>query len=118
MDIGREVFNNLIRKGIATMLNGRKTDRGFKIFEFEDRYGSKCSLQESSLADDPAVWFGVDDANPKIMASKTTQGGTGWIPFLIPKDVLLTTRMHLTQNQVCELLPALGHFVRTGGLPQ
>lgn len=95
-----------------------KTERGFAKGQFTDRYGAKCSLQTSSLATESAIWLGVDDANPQIMASDTLQGGTGWVPYPIPKNVLLTTRMHLTQDQVAALLPALQHFVETGNLPE
>jgi hypothetical protein len=93
------------------------TDRGFGIIEFMDKYGVGCSIQESSLATENAIWFGVDDANPKILASKTKEGGTGYVPYCIPEDVFLTTRMHLTQQQVKELLPVLQIFAETGELP-
>ncbi len=99
---------------LLTTLGRRTTERGFGVWEFEDRYGAKCSLQDSSLATEPAIWFGPDSADPKIMASKTPAGGTGWVPFEIPDDVLLNTRMHLTQEQVKALLPILTHFAETG----
>mgnify|MGYP006958843775 CR=1 FL=1 len=37
-------------------------------------------------------------------------------PYEIPKEVLLTTRMHLTQKQVKDLIPILQKFVDTGEL--
>lgn len=101
-------------KTYLTTLKRETTNRGFGRFEFLDRYGLKCSLQDSSLASEPAIWFGVHDPEPKIMASKTPQGGTGWVPFDIPEDVLLHTRMHLTQEQVKALLPILTYFAETG----
>lgn len=88
-----------------------KTNRGFGRIDFVDRYGNSCSLQESSLASDSAIWFGVDDAKPQILIE-----GKGWIPYEIPDEVLLHTRMHLTQKQVKELLPHLQKFVETGTL--
>lgn len=91
-----------------------RTRRGFALCHFRDLYGAKCSLQKSSLADDEAIWFGVDDADPQIMASKVKEGGTGWVKYPIPEDVLLTTRMHLNREQVAELLPVLQKFVDTG----
>ena len=100
----------------------QKTYRGFAYSEFIDRYGVKCSIQKSSLATEDAIWLGVDDASPKILASKATEFGiktgetTGWVSYPIPKDVLLTTRMHLTQEMVRDLLPALQRFVDTGEL--
>ncbi|WNC17942.1 hypothetical protein [Brevibacillus brevis] len=94
------------------------TNRGFNIIEFQDRYGTECSIQKSSLAFENAIWLGVNDANPQIMASKVREGGTGWLPYEIPKDVVLTTRMHLTQDQVKALLPILTVFAETGDLPQ
>ena len=99
---------------LLTTLEQKTTERGFGLFEFQDKYGAKCSLQDSSLATEPAIWFGVDDADPKIMACKVIEGGKGWTKYLIPEDVLLTTRMHLTQEQVKALLPILTHFAETG----
>ena len=90
------------------------TERGFGIIRFKDRYNSPCSIQESSLATEEAIWFGIDDADPCIMAKDVYAGGRGWIAYEIPSNVSLTTRMHLTQNQVRELLPILIAFVETG----
>jgi hypothetical protein len=103
-----------IEKTDLSSLTKNKTPRGFCRYEFKDKYGMKCSLQDSSLATESAIWLGVDDPEPKIMASKTPQGGTGWVPFDIPEDVLLSTRMHLTQEQVKALLPILTYFAETG----
>ena len=99
-----------------------KTERGFAIGRFTDRYGQKCSLQKSSLATEDAIWFGVDDANPQIMAIDAkrlgipTDANNGWVKFEIPKEVLLSTRMHLTQEMVQQLLPTLQKFAETGEL--
>lgn len=93
-----------------------KTARGFVLIEFEDLYGAKCSLQKSSLATEDAIWLGVNDAEPKIMASKTQQGGTGWVRYVIPDDVMLNTRMHLTREQAKELVDVLNIFIETGDL--
>lgn len=98
------------------------THRGFAVANFLDRYGAKCSIQKSSLATEDAIWLGVDDADPKILASQAQEHGvstletTGWVSYPIPKEVLLTTRMHLTREQVAELLPVLQRFVSTGEL--
>lgn len=86
------------------------TARGFELITFEDAYGFPCSLQESSAVV-PHIWLGIDDAKPQIMASKTPQGGTGWVPYDIPDDVLLTTRMHLNVEQVKALIVELQRFV-------
>lgn len=92
----------------------KKTQRGFAFYEFKDRYNVPCSLQKSSLATEDAIWFGVDDPDPQIMASDTPQGGTGWVKYPIPENVNLKTRMHLTVDQVKELIPILQQFVKTG----
>lgn len=92
----------------------KKTNRGFSYIEFSDKYGTKCSIQKSSLATEDAIWFGVDDADPKILASEVQEGGTGWVKYPIPESVSLTTRMHLTIEQVERLLPILHSFVDTG----
>jgi hypothetical protein len=93
------------------------THRGFALIEFTDLYGAECSIQKSSLATDHCIWFGVNEADPKIMASMTPQGGTGWVPYEIPKEVSLNTRMHLSRKQVKQILPILQAFVETGELP-
>lgn len=98
------------------------TGRGFAVLTFTDRYGAACSLQQSSLATEAAVWFGPDDAAPKVLASQAASLGvetserTGWVPYPIPPGVSLTTRMHLTREQVAALLPYLQRFVETGEL--
>lgn len=107
-------------------MKSRKTQRGFNLNEFSDRYGNKCSIQKSSLATEDAIWFGVDDADPQIMSSDAIRLGlrertfdendNGWVKFEIPKEVLLSTRMHLTQEMVIELLPLLKKFAETGEL--
>ena len=78
-------------------INLEKTDRGFLFGKFEDRYGQKCSIQESSLATESAIWLGVDVG----LDGKDVQYG----------------RMHLTREQVKDLLPLLKYFVKTGNLP-
>lgn len=97
-----------------------KTNRGFAIRHFTDRYGLPCSLQESSLATEAAIWLGIDDAQPKVLASEAALGGvenektTGWVDYPIPDNVQLITRMHLTKSMVKKLLPVLQKFVETG----
>ena len=104
------------------------TARGFRIDKFVDRYGIPCSLQKSSLATEDAIWFGVDDPNPQVMASDAVKMGRkdllnpndpvqGWVKWPLPDEVNMSTRMHLTQAQVKALLPALQHFAETGDLP-
>ena len=105
------------------MFNATETLRGFAHSSFEDRYGAKCSIQKSSMAFEDCIWFGVNDADPKIMCNNavrngvTAQDNCGWQPYEIPEDVLLSTRMHLTQEQVKQIIPVLQHFVDTGELP-
>jgi hypothetical protein len=98
-----------------------KNQRGFRTGTFTDRYGEKCSIQKSSLATEDAIWLGIDDAKPRILCSDAVRLGiaeignpVGWMPFAVPEEVLFSTRMHLTQEQVKELLPILQKFVETG----
>lgn len=105
-------------------LEASKTGRGFAIVKFKDRYSTNCSLQKSSLASDDAVWLGVHLPEPQIMARDAvllglpTHGQTaGWVPYEIPPQVMIPTRMHLTREQVAELIPLLQHFADTGELP-
>ncbi len=92
------------------------TERGFKRIEFLDRYNNECSIQKSSLGTEDAIWFGIDEAEPKILASKVMKGVCGWVDYPIHEDVMINTRMHLTVDQVKELIPILQKFVDTGKL--
>jgi len=101
-----------------------QTERGFSNGEFTDQYDNLCSIQHSSIATKDCIWLGINDANPIIMASKAAENGvstsetTGWVPFPIPDDVLLHTRMHLSREDVKRMLPLLQRFVETGSLTE
>jgi len=74
----------------------RKTEREFRRADFLDLYGVSCSIQESSLATDFALWFGADKG--------THHRGE------------CMARMHLNQQLVRHLLPHLTRFAKTGRL--
>ncbi len=102
------------------------TARGFGLINFKDAHGDECSLQISSACgseEQPLgyLWLGVNDANPQIMKSKALEHGlqlppgevSGWMPFPIPKDVSLSTRMHLGEAQVRMLMAAFEQWLET-----
>lgn len=92
-------------------INRTTTNRGFERLEFTDLYGVDCSLQESSLATDEAVWLGCSQPNMKKLVQFE-----GWVPVEMPENHQVTTRMHLNREQVAALLPHLQRFVETGEL--
>ena len=104
----------------------KTSERGFQRAEFLDYYKTKCSIQKSSLADRQCIWFGTHEIKPLIMSSDAIRLGlrertfdendNGWVDFEIPKEVAISTRMHLDRKQVQKLLPILQHFVETGEL--
>lgn len=96
----------------------KKTQRGFQFWEFVDRYGKTCSVQESSLATEDAIWLGCSELEPLYFHK---DAGPGWHELKPPiegADVVGNNRMHLTKEQVKELIPILEHFVETGWLPK
>ena len=109
-----------------------KTSHGFQKQVFTDTKDRKCSVQASSLFDDsergmnnPGSSFlliGIEDAEPMFLASKAGKVGVdtdetvGWIPFPVPRDVMMTTRMHLNREQVKDLICTLSTWLATGGL--
>jgi hypothetical protein len=95
-----------------------KTTRDFERIQFEDHYGESCSIQYSSLATANAIWFGLDSVTPKVMASSLRPDLTGWVTLPLPEGTMLSARMHLTRDQVAELLPILQYFAETGNLPE
>ena len=117
------------KKKVKLLGTDGHTGRGFELVRFEDEYGLKCSLQESSRAiceGDKGnlgwLWLGIDDASPEIMKSDALRRGmqlppgevSGWMPYPIPKEVLLHTRMHLNEKQVRGLVARLQLWLDTG----
>jgi len=95
-----------------------KNRKRFEVVNFKDHYGTKCSLQASSLAicEKPgtsAVWLGVDDAEPKCLHGDAaglgvkTDATCGWVDVPMSDKIHLTTRMHLNREQVEALIPML-----------
>lgn len=101
----------------------RLTGRGFVRYEFQDLYGHASSLQKSSLVEPECIWLGVDDLQPQVLHGDAralgidTDATCGWVPYPIPDCVNLHSRMHLSQDQVKALLPALQYFAEHGELP-
>ena len=91
-------------------MKNRVTQRGFKISEFNDDYGLKCSLQKSSSFNN-SIWLGID--NPKLCIFENENRGK-YIETDMPKTFSVNSRMHLTREIVSDLLPYLVRFVETG----
>ena len=87
------------------VLNKEPTVRGFSKLEFEDHYGQICSLQNSSLASEGAVWFGVGNTGSRL------DGPNG------QRNEEVGARMHLTRKQIESLMPYLKVFVELGYIP-
>lgn len=108
------------------------TSRGFAYANFEDKYGQTCSIQKSSIIPDErggeCIWLGVENPTNEFKVLPQTseaqkKHGFGWqikkLGDLFPDcESMFPDRMHLTQNMVKMLLPALKHFARTGELPE
>jgi hypothetical protein len=97
------------------------TVRGFGYYQFTDRYGSKCSLQNSSIcAEEGYIWFGVDSDSEgvvkKIGENKQYPARCRTVTNaeLEEQGLEVFSRMHLSQSQVKELLPHLIRFVEEG----
>lgn len=70
---------------MKTKLLTDMSPRGFAIVNFNDLYQEKCSIQDSSNGEHKAIWIGVN-----------------------------SSRMHLTQDMVKQLLPFLQEFADKG----
>ena len=80
-----------------------KTERGFDLVQFRDDYNELCDIQRSSATEESMIWLGIHDLKPKILDSKTAEGGTGWVDYPLPEGVLTNQRMHLTRKQAISL---------------
>jgi len=76
------------------------TQRGFARGEFVDRYGEKCSIQESSIGGEFCIWLGCEHE------TKDKNGEP------------VGARMHLTQALAADLIPLLQRFADTGELSE
>jgi len=94
------------------IIASKNNDRGLVGISFEDRSGYDCSIQSSSLATEPAIWFGIPKPEVKVFNNPG-----GWSDVSLPESALITSRMHLTQAMVVQLLPYLKEFAKTGYLP-
>lgn len=109
-------------------MNVKPTSRGFELIEFEDSNGEKCSIQQSSATGfergpgGDYIWLGLDNARPKILASKAAANGiqttatTGWIDVPLPPDAYTGGRMHLDVDQAKELVRHLKCWIKSGSL--
>jgi hypothetical protein len=124
------------KKNKSTELFGETTttSRGFGLVKFRDEYNTECSLQISSRAvcenkdgtvDDPLgwIWLGIDNPEPQILKSKARTLGLkipddgeygGWMPYPLPDDVYISTRMHLNEKQVRGLITRLQIWLDSG----
>jgi len=98
----------------------RKSDRGFGISEFVDLKGTECSIQDSSLASEAAIWLGVQSVNPHKMEGEvlvTVKPPIDPIPISgfpwLNHDILYNTRMHLTIEHVETLIKEFNVFLST-----
>ena len=100
-------------------MTSRTTSRGFDLVEFRDSNGYVCNLQVSSSMESPKLWLGVEDASPKIMKKHAQQLGmklpfgevSGYMPYPMPEQVSMTTRMHLDRATTVELIAKLNRWV-------
>ena len=98
------------------------TARGFGLIEFKDDYGASCSIQQSSNGERNCLWLGLNDANPQVLHGDArklgvqTNANAGWVPYPIPKEVMLSTRMHLNEKQVKALIKTMQAWLDTGNL--
>jgi hypothetical protein len=76
-----------LRWGSIRMIDLEKTDRGFLIGRFADRYAVPCHIQESSLAEEDCIWLGCD-----------------------------SKPMHLTRSMAVDIVMHLQRFIETGEL--
>ena len=91
----------------------KSTQRGFARAEFVDQYGEVCSIQKSSLATDDCIWLGIN--NPQLTVFEDESKGK-YVNAKMPDNFMVSSRMHLTREQVADLLPLLQRFVQTGEL--
>ena len=92
---------------ILRIIDG-KNGRGFRYKLFKDMDENECSIAETSVEEEDCIWFGIDE--PKIVTA------IGNKPVQLPEGVEVLSRMHLSREQVSQLIPILQKFADTGHL--
>ena len=97
-----------------------KTHRGFPLITFQDLKGVECTIQKSSVATEDCIWLGAAEIGLKEFV-RNRASGESWRDVVLENTrehtFVANNRMHLTQDQVRELIPILTKFVDTGELP-
>ena len=93
------------------------TQRGFAIGEFKDAYGTECVIQQSSSVE-PRIWLGAKKLEVKeFVAFREPEA---WVTLEFENTMehhfVGNERMHLSQENVKQLLPLLQRFAETGEL--
>lgn len=81
-----------------------------EIINFIDKYNSFCSLRKSTVISDNCIWLGINKPYPKILINDK------WENYDIEENIIINTRMLLTQKMVEDLIPYLQNFVSTGNI--
>lgn len=103
---------------------------GYGEIRFTDNYGNECNIQASSACMEEAIWVGIINPNPIIKAQDAIKMGLrlppnteknpltgeycGWIPFPVPNEVLIHSRMNLTREQARNIGKLLLKFADEG----
>lgn len=87
-----------------------QTLRGFGIYNFEDANRERCSIQKSSSAMEDMIWIGISE--PDLTVFEKNKGI--YVVTPMPECFMVSSRMHLTQDMVKQLLPVLTRFAETG----
>lgn len=85
---------------------------GVTLLSFKDSGGIDCNMQISTSGEMAKIWIGCAEADLKFLIP-----GAGWHRVKLPFEAQSNTRMHLSQSQVYDLLPALTFFAEHGVLP-
>lgn len=92
------------------------TPRGFSYVQFKDLNGVECTIQESSLALEDAIWIGANKIGLKEFVANRQP--SAWQDVALEQTYehhyIANNRMHLTRDQVAALIPVLQRFVDTG----
>ena len=88
-------------------------NRGLKVIEFRDICDIEFSIKKCP---NELLQININDSEPSILKYDPDDNREEWIDYSIPEDTYVNIKIHLSKEQVKEIIPILCNYAYTGEL--